>query len=381
MNKKILIALTLLTVFTSASYAATNTDFDRICYEDFEQDELIRIEQEKIEELRRQKEEQRQADLERIERENLEFEQMELERAERRRLEEEAEILKKRGLDSANDNKKQTELLEKNVNYYLTPDLQSGIDKFKKGDYTGCIQELFSLTELDPSNAAAFYYMGMAYTYLDSENDAIEAYEKVISLNSSDTLVNYATIGKDCLTNGPACPVEGSEEESSDPLDEFVNSPYGNGLSPELNLELKQKELGQIETLINNQKGINKEDYDKIKKFDKKSENISNTNIVSNEVSDNEILQAIETLKRAGLSVNIQSAQAQNDYSQLMQNSQMNEWNMLMGNNQNANNNSMNALPYLMQQQQNGQNIDPQLMQAMMMNSMTPNYDFTNNQF
>ena len=39
----------------------------------------------------------------------------------------------------------------------------------------------------------------------------------------------------------------------------------------------------------------------------------------------------------------------------------------------------MNMLPMMMSQMQKGQNIDPRVMQAMMMNSMMPDFSFGSN--
>ena len=135
--------------------------------------------------------------------------------------------------------------LEKNEKFYPNANVKSAIAKYKKGNYIGCIQELYSLTEKDPSNALAYYYLAMAYANVGASSDAVSAYEKVISLGSNKFLVDYATKGRDCLTGGPACAPppppetdekdeEVSKEEAA--LDEFINAPYGNGLTTELNL-------------------------------------------------------------------------------------------------------------------------------------------------
>ena len=50
----------------------------------------------------------------------------------------------------------------------------------------------------------------------------------------------------------------------------------------------------------------------------------------------------------------------------------------MLGNNNN-NNSMMNMLPMMMSQVQKGQNIDPRVMQAMMMNSMMPDFSFGSN--
>lgn len=131
--------------------------------------------------------------------------------------------------------------LDKETLYYPNATVKSAIAKYKAANYTGCLQELFSVTIKEPSNALAYYYMAMAYTHLNMQTEAVEAYEKVISLNPNTYLTEYATKGRDCLTGGPACisadavaAGNSQETEAEDDLDKFVNSPYGNGLSPEM---------------------------------------------------------------------------------------------------------------------------------------------------
>lgn len=95
-------------------------------------------------------------------------------------------------------------------------------------------------------------------------------------------------------------------------------------------------------------------------------------------MSDEEVLKAIKTLRDAGLTLSVQS---ENPYAQMAQyqNPQMAEMSMLLGNNNNNNGNSMmNMLPMLMSQAQKGENIDPRVMQAVMMNSMMADFSFNN---
>lgn len=273
--------------------------------------------------------------------------------------------------------------LNPNKVYYPNANIKSVAAKYKAGNYTGCLQELFSLVKKDPSNALAYYYMAMAYTHINLKNEAVAAYEKVIALNPNEYLVDYAVKGRDCLTDGPACkPIEAAPTEELSELDKFINAPYGNGLSPELNQEVKQKELTNIKETINQKEILEQQDIQKIKEFDKKKLNSTSeaeTGEKIAQVSDEEILQAIKTLKDAGLNLTVQS---ENSYSQMMQyqDPKMAELSMLLGNNNNNNSSSMmNMLPMLMSQAQKGQNIDPRVMQAMMMNSMIPDFGFNNN--
>ncbi len=275
-----------------------------------------------------------------------------------------------------------TSALDKDTIYYPNANIKSAVAKYKKGNYSGCLQELFSLTKKHPENAEAYYYMAIIYTHLDMKTEAIEAYEKVISLKPNTSLAQYATKGKDCLTGGPTCVAEKVTPDNADSsankvlseeekLDRFINAPYGNGLSPELDKELKQKQLNNFQKTINQKKNLETDDIERLKNFDEKSD-ADNETVKIAQVSDEDVLQAVKTLKEAGLNVTVQS---QNPYA--YQSPEMMEMSMLLGNTNN-NNNGMNILPMLMTKAENGENIDPRLMQAVMMNSMLPDFTFNN---
>ncbi len=272
---------------------------------------------------------------------------------------------------------KPVSVLDKDTIYYPNANMKSAVSKYKAGNYAGCLQELFSLVKKEPSNAAAYYYMAMAYTHIDMQSEAVDAYEKVIALNSNAYLTEFAEKGRDCLTGGPKC--QGADTGEQDALDKFINSPYGNGLSPELNGEVKQKELNNIKETINKKEDLEHKDIEKIRDFDNKhnQSSIEETDKIAM-ASDEEILQAVKTLKDSGLNITIQQ---DNPYAQFTQyqDPRMAEMSMLMGNNNNNNNSMMNMLPMLMDKAQRGENIDPRFMQAMMMNSMMSDLDFSGN--
>lgn len=287
-----------------------------------------------------------------------------------------AELSRQKNEDS--ERQKPKVELDKETVYYPNANIKSAMAKYKAGNYTGCLQELFSLTKKEPSNALAYYYMAMAYTHIDREAEAIEAYEKVLSLNPNEYLSEYALKGRDCLTGGPACHEEEPQEELSD-LDRFINAPYGNGLSPELNQEVKQKELTNIKETINKKEHMEDNDVEKIRKFDEKYKSSEEMNARIAQVSDEEVLKAIQTLKDAGVNVTVQQ---DNPYAQMTQyqDPKMAEMSMLLGGNNNNNgNNMMNMIPMLMSQTQKGENIDPRVMQALMMNSMMSDFGYMNN--
>ena len=109
---------------------------------------------------------------------------------------------------------------------------------------------------------------------------------------------------------------------------------------------------------------------------------------ISEQPTDQEVLQAIDVLKRAGLNISISpmiskpaesgdirakavvQPQSQNPADYV--NSDYQAINMMLGNGNNNNNNDpmMNMLPYMLQSNSDGKNIDPQVIQAVMMNSM-----------
>ena len=254
--------------------------------------------------------------------------------------------------------------------YYANANIDSAVRKYKNGNYSGCLQEMISLTKIDPSNPVVYYYMGMSYSKVGKKDQAVKAYEQVMKLNSDKTLKQYALRGRDCLVGGPACP--GADEGSDPTLDSFINSPYGNGFSDELNQQVKEKQLKDIQKTINQKQDLEEEDIEKIQKFDQKSELTADDKLASNTASDDEILQAIQTLKNAGVNISVNPVN-------MPINNQYNDMSMFLGNGNNNNNSMMNMVPFLLNQYQNGEKVDPQVIQAMMMNTMIPDFTFSDN--
>ena len=271
--------------------------------------------------------------------------------------------------------------------YYPNATTKSIAAKYKAGNYSGCMQECYSLLKKQPSNAIAYYYLAMVYTHLNKKDEAVAAYNKVISLHPNQYLVDYATKGRDCLTDGPACHPETQQKETEqlDDLDKFIRAPYGNGLSPELNNEVRQKQLNNIQETINKKDNLENRDIQRIKKFDSNKTEAEETIKIA-QVSDEEVLKAINTLKEAGVNVSVQSSSSpsttsENPYAMMAQyqDPRVAEMNMMLGNNNHNNNSMMNMIPLLMSQAQKGENIDPRVMQTMMMNSMMSDFSYLNN--
>lgn len=257
------------------------------------------------------------------------------------------------------------------------------IKKYKSGNYTGCLQDATSIVQRDPSNAVAHYYMAMSYAQAGRKDKAVEAYQKVLDLKPNATLVRYATTGKRCIETPDKC----KETDQSSEVDRMVTSPYGDGLSNEVRKSIEQKRLDSIKNEINNNKDVNNYEFKQFNDNTKQHSEAPAENKIAEEKqpTNDDIVAAIKVLNKAGINPYSQIGATLNPYAQVNpQSAEMAQVNMLMnGNNQgnnNNNNNMMNMLPYMLAQK-NGQSggYSPQLMQAMMMNSMLPDMNFNTN--
>jgi len=243
----------------------------------------------------------------------------------------------------------------------VAPNLSVAIKKYKGQNYVGCIQDTQDLTKKDPSNALAYYYMAISYASIGKKDDAINAYEKVITLSTDETLVEYARKGSDCLNSPEGCKTKESALGADPELDRFIRS--GEDFSKDT---LDMLEKMRIERLKNN---LNKEAEFK------------------GEVPTNdEIAEAVKVLARAGI-----NPVAQNPYIQaqqaMYQNPEYMQLQMMLGNQNNNNDMFANMLPFMLAQGQNqngaDKNVSADMLKNMMMSSMIGNvnttFDFNNN--
>ena len=287
--------------------------------------------------------------------------------------------------------------IEYDPDLYKNPNLGNIKDSYEKGNYTGAAQELFAYIKQNPDNAEAYYYLAMTLAGLGDTDAAQEAYEKTVTLTSDEGFKQLAAKGRDCLRGGPLCEAQAEIVQAADPdpLDEFINAPYDDGFSPELKEEMKFKKLETIQKNINRKPELEPDEIQEIKDFDEKysgyqdkdseeAEEGDSTGFAagldlkkndSSEVSNDEIVSALETLRKAGMTVTIQPSVHPAGF----QNQQMAEMSMMLGGGQNNYNDPMaQIVPYMMQAStpEGAQNINPQMVQAMMMNSMMGSLDF-----
>ena len=152
--------------------------------------------------------------------------------------------------------------------YYPNATMKSAVAKYKKHNYSGCIQELYSILKKDKENSLAYYYLAMAYIKAGKKDQAQAAYQKVINLNRNEVLVEYALKGKACLSGDPSCTGAGNDE-NTDEMDKFISSPYGNGFSEEANTNWKKMQLKYLQNKINNGGTLTPQEVEKMKKLNK----------------------------------------------------------------------------------------------------------------
>jgi len=209
--------------------------------------------------------------------------------------------------------------------FYAEPTLGSIKYKYMMSNFAGSMQESESYVRKHPKDTLGFYYLAMSYAKCNDKENAIKAYEKVIALNDSPMIVKYATNGRNCVmglseakcyqdvnvpelkypyaemaANMDLTPVtaqeianknfeqiqnaltqqaaEAVEQAANLPfgtqdasLDAFINAPYGNGFSPELDAEYTRMQLKHIKENINREKdgpGEYYKNFNNIKEFD-----------------------------------------------------------------------------------------------------------------
>ncbi len=100
--------------------------------------------------------------------------------------------------------------------FYENPSLESIKEKYRQSNYAGCMQEAEAYVRKNPNDTLGFYYLAMAYAKADDTDNAVRAYEKVISLNANPMIVKYATNGRNCVLKTSAAPIVQAENTNED---------------------------------------------------------------------------------------------------------------------------------------------------------------------
>ena len=288
-------------------------------------------------------------------------------------------------------------LMLSSVAYASNITLQGAIQKYKNGNYTGCIQDLETYTRSEQSNALAYYYLAIANVQAGRKENAIQAYNRVLALKPNATLLDYATKGKVCLEEPQFCYKNNIVKEEDTELDKFIKD-KNQFVYKEAQKEEMKKNLDTLKNRINSDEQINRTEFEEYERSSNKEEkNVKQAKMPTND----EVVAAIKILNQAGLGSIITQQPAQQPIAQqtpqqteqqkmmiqamtAMQQNPYGDISAMFGNSNNNNNNSsnqmMNMLPLIMAQGQNGQNnMSPEVIQAMMMNAMMPNLNFNLN--
>ena len=251
-----------------------------------------------------------------------------------------------------------------NYCYGGTVSVSDGIEAYKNGNYDSCITIMTNITKTDPTSVIGYYYLALAYTKKGNNSLALENYSRVINLNSDSTLTALARRGKSNIIPKKevvVSPPEPSIEEAEEDYNPILNdSALNNKPTPQ-----EEKEENKTKAVI------------KASDYAQKTNNNSPVYDPNREPTNDEIVNAIRILQKAGLLQNgamnmnggMTPAMPMDSRTQ-----QMNSM-MMMMNNGNNNNNMMQMMPYM----NNGGKVDPQLMQMMLMQQMMPNFGNTNN--
>lgn len=169
-------------------------------------------------------------------------------------------------------------------------DLVSAIKYYKDGNFTECYQSLEKILKMDPSNAVAYYYLGMTQVQLGKSDDAITNYDKVISLApAGSNLHNYALKGKRCIKTPEFCSASLFDNTEED----FIKNINGDNFSEEFRGRFEKLKIENLMREMNTN-----EDFDpqKLKDFRDYSKNKK-----SEAPTNDEIVNALRTLQNAGL--------------------------------------------------------------------------------
>lgn len=257
--------------------------------------------------------------------------------------------------------------------------ISDAIDLYKKGDYKNCIVKANETVKADPTSVLGYYYLALSYSKLSNKEQALKNYNKVISLGSDKTLVNLAKSARNKIND------KEKAKQITGVGDMLIDTD-----------EIKKKELSG-EAIVEEKKTPQKEAKPVAQKQENKQEKQAD-----GQPSNDEIVNAIRVLQRAGLlqgglgaipqqqpqqapqqTQQYQPYQQQGQYPQQNNNMYMDERTremhammQMMNYNNNGygnNNNMMNMMPFM----QNGGKMSPEMVQMMMMQQMMP--DFSNN--
>lgn len=212
-------------------------------------------------------------------------------------------------------------------------DLTNAIRLYKAGNYSECYVVLEEVIKNDPANALAYYYMGMTSAQIGREAEAISNYEKAIVLTpNNNNLKRFAKKGKRCLETPDRC--EESLYETIE--DEFIQK-RGIKATEEVKSDFERLKIEHLMREMNRNDAIEPQRFKEFKDF-------------SGVPTNDEVVAALRTLQAAGF-----GSMVNNNYADLS---------VLTGNAQQSSMLNMMGL----------NNMNPQLIQALLTNNMSQGF-------
>lgn len=233
----------------------------------------------------------------------------------------------------------------------VSPDVQYGVKYYKAANYVGALQHLEKALKTNPNDQLAQYYLANCYVKIGKKEKAKEAYDKVIKANQIPGLVKYADVALKCLESEQNCAAaKASMGAKDEEMERFIKS--GQFMATDGSKAARPGDLTVIQNKINNGEEINFSDLRYLNDATN-SNPMAETNQIAAAAqipTDAEIASAVKTLAKVGFNpVNYNYA-----------------------------NNNSGMMSFLENGYQSGSKMNPQLMQAMMMTQLMPDFSSAN---
>lgn len=163
--------------------------------------------------------------------------------------------------------------------------LSTAIQMYKQANYSQCYEQLNDVIKKDPSNALAYYYLGMTSAQLGKKDEAIANYERAITLSPDGNNLNrYAKKGKRCLETPDKCADAMYESEE----EKFIINKKGARFTEEVRSDYERLKIENLMRQMNRSEDIQMDKFKEYKDFS------------SSVPTDEEIVSAMRVLQRAG---------------------------------------------------------------------------------
>lgn len=151
--------------------------------------------------------------------------------------------------------------------------IRLAVNEYKRGNYISCISHLrkatnyyvynnpnasgFETLSSAENNAVAWYYLGASYMKIGLKKEALEAFDRVISLNQSPRLTSYAIQAKMCMDSSAPCKYYNLKDSEITALKANPSGFLTSYTSDKNPITEKDAETIEIERLIRGQYGNN----------------------------------------------------------------------------------------------------------------------------